>query len=258
MLLLKMFQRKWLIATLLVFAGTALCLRLGIWQLDRLAQRRAFNAAFEAARTETVLDLNQDIPQDVTSMEWRSVKVSGEYDFENQIALRNQYNGDQYGYHLLTPLLFSPSTSPSVTGQPKKAVFVDRGWIPADGNSTPLDWRKYDEAGIVKVAGQIRLGQAKPALGGVADTLPANGAKLEVWNNADLVQITTQIPYSILPVYIQPATDPSDNEPPIPFQPEVEITEGPHMGYALQWFTFATILFVGYPFYLRRQDKGSQ
>jgi cytochrome oxidase assembly protein ShyY1 len=34
MLLLKMFQPKWLIATLLVFAGTALCIRLGIWQLE--------------------------------------------------------------------------------------------------------------------------------------------------------------------------------------------------------------------------------
>ena len=59
MLLLKMFQRKWLIATLIVFAGTLLCICLGIWQLDRLAQRRGFNAEFEAARTETVLDLNQ-------------------------------------------------------------------------------------------------------------------------------------------------------------------------------------------------------
>ena len=42
MFLLKMFQRKWLLPTLLVFAGTALCIRLGIWQLDRLEQRRAF------------------------------------------------------------------------------------------------------------------------------------------------------------------------------------------------------------------------
>ena len=45
-----------------------------------------------------------------------------------------------------------------------------------------------------------------------------------------------------------------DAEPPIPFQPELELTEGPHFGYALQWFTFATILFVGYPFFLRKQE----
>lgn len=255
MLLRKMFQRKWLLATLLVLAGTALCVRLGIWQLDRLQQRRAFNAQFETARAEPGLDLNQELPEGITEMEWRPVKVTGEYDFVNQIALRNQYNGNQYGYHLLTPLLLSSSIPPASAGQ-AQAVFVDRGWIPADGNSHPADWRKYDEPGTVHVFGQIRLGQARPAFGGVADVLPDNGTKLDIWNNADLEHIAIQMPYPILPVYVQPATDASDIEPPIPYQPEVEITEGPHLGYALQWFAFATILFIGYPFYLRKQERG--
>ncbi len=203
-----MFKRKWLLATLLVLAGTALCVRLGIWQLDRLAQRRAFN-----------------------------------HQVENQIALRNQYNGSQYGYHLMTPFLFEAG-----------AVLVDRGWIPADNNSAPAEWRKYDEAGNIKLAGQIRLGETKPAFGGVADTLPQNGTKLELWNNADLTHIASQLPYPVLPVYIQPNVDVNDTQPPIPYQPAVDLTEGPHLGYAFQWFTFATILFVGYPFYLRKQE----
>ncbi|RPJ28075.1 MAG: hypothetical protein EHM33_05825, partial [Chloroflexi bacterium] len=88
--------------------------------------------------------------------------------------------------------------------------------------------------------------------------LPENGAKLEVWNNADLTRIASQMPYPILPVYIQPEPDANDTEPPIPFQPEIELTEGPHFGYALQWFSFATILFVGYPFFLRKQETGSK
>jgi len=252
MFLLKMFGRKWLVATLLVFAGTALCIRLGIWQLDRLEQRRAFNAQFESARAQSTLDLDQEQPENITELEWRSVTVTGEYDFANQVAVRNQYYGDRYGYHLLTPLRFD--------GQ---AVLVDRGWIPAEGNSAPSlserAWRKYDETGIVNVSGQIRLGQTKSALVGVADTLPENGARLEIWNNADLMRIAAQMPYPVLPIYIQPEADATDTEPPIPpSQPEIEITEGPHFGYALQWFTFATILFVGYPFYLRKQETGSK
>jgi surfeit locus 1 family protein len=131
---------------------------------------------------------------------------------------------------------------------------VDRGWIPAEGNSTPYDWRKYDEAGEVHIVGQIRLGQTKPAFGGVADALPANGARLDVWNNADIVHIANQFPYPILDIYIQPNVDVNDSEPPIPYQPEVELTEGPHAGYAGQWFIFATILFFGYPFFLRKQE----
>ena len=243
MLLLKMFQRKWLLATLLVVAGTALCVRLGIWQLDRLEQRRAFNHQVESMRAMQVLDLNQDVPDDISEMEWRAVTVQGNYDFENQIALRNQYKGSEYGYHLLTPLLFNGT-----------AVLVDRGWVPAEGNSTSQDWQKYDETGNVTLTGQIRLGQTKPRFGGVADAVPMDGTRLEVWNNADLERIVKQLPYPALPVYIQPNVDENDSTPPIPYQPTVELTEGPHFGYALQWFTFATILLVGYPFYLRTQE----
>lgn len=242
-----MFQRKWLIPTFLVIAGTALCIRLGIWQLDRLEQRRAFNAQFESARAQPVLDLNREQPENIADMEWRSVKVTGEYDFANQVAVRNQYYGSEYGYHLLTPLNFD--------GQ---AILVDRGWIPADGNAASSDWRKYDEDGVVNVSGQIRLGRPKPAIGGVADPLPQDGARLEIWNNADISRITDQMPYPALPVYIQPDVDANDTEPPIPSQPEIELTEGPHFGYALQWFTFAAILFVGYPFFLKKQETGTK
>lgn len=253
MFLLKMFHHKWLVTTLLVFLGAAVCIRLGIWQLDRLESRRAFNAQVKAMRELPALDLNQAGSDSIAKMEWRSVRVSGEYDFENQIALRNQYYGDQYGYHLWTPLLFNSSAG----SEPHQvAVLVDRGWIPVDGNSTPSDWRKYDEPGVVNLSGQIRLGQTKPAFGGVDDTLPENGARLQIWNNGDLAHIANQLPYPVLPVYIQPDPDASDVEPPIPFQPEVELTEGPHLGYALQWFTFASILFIGYPLYLRKQEIG--
>ena len=243
MLLLKMLHRKWLITTLLVLLGTALCVRLGIWQLDRLEARRAFNAQVQAMRALPPLNLDKDGSDSIQDMEWRAVQVIGHYDFENQIAIRNQYYGNQYGYHLLTPLLFT-----------EKAVLVDRGWIPAESNSAPDDWRKYDEVGEVNLSGQIRLGQGKPAIGGVADAMPENGVRLELWNNADVARIAGQLPYPILPVYIQLDADAQDTEPPIPFQPEIELTEGPHFGYALQWFTFAAILFVGYPFYLRKQE----
>ena len=244
MLLRKMFTRKWLLATLFVLAGTALCIRLGIWQLDRLAQRRAFNHQVESMRAMSALDLNREKPANIAKMEWRPVNVEGTYDFENQVALRNQYNGDQYGYHLITPLRFNGG-----------AIFVDRGWIPADMNSQPADWRQYDEPGTVNISGQLRLGQSKPRFGGVADTLPPKGQRLEVWNNADIAHIAAQMHYPVLPIYIQPNADPNDTQPPIPSQPTLDLTEGPHFGYAIQWFTFATILFVGYPFFLRKQDK---
>lgn len=239
-----MFSRSWLLTTLIVFAGTAVCARLGIWQLARLEQRRAFNIQVESMRAADLLDLNRNVSADISLMEWRAVTVTGEYDFENQVVLRNQYNGSQYGYHLITPLLFKG-----------EAVLVNRGWIPADGNAAPEDWRQYDEAGQVTVMGQIRLGHAKPAFGGVADAeFNPEQMRLDAWNNFNVVRISEQSPYSLLPVYIQLSADENNTGPPIAYQPVVELTEGSHFGYALQWFAFATILFAGYPFFLRKQE----
>ena len=240
------FSRQWLLTTLLVLAGGALCVRLGIWQLDRLAQRRAFNAHIESMWAADPLTLDGQPAQNLTTMEYRAVTVSGTYDFENQIVLRNRYYNNEYGYNLLTPLLLDNGS----------AVLVERGWIPADGNASPADWRKYDQPGRVTVTGQIRLGQTKPELGGVPDpTLTPGQTRLDFWNIVNLERIQEQVPYPLLNVFVQPNVDPYDTEPPIPYQPEIELTEGPHFGYALQWFTFATILVTGYPFYLRKQLK---
>ena len=244
MFLRRMFSRRWFSATIFVVAGTVILIRLGIWQLDRLESRRAAILHFHEVWSMPTLDFNSSVPETILEMEYRAVKVSGEYDFDNQIAIRNQYFNDQYGYHLLTPLQFSG-----------KAVFVDRGWIPADSNDSASEWRKYDEPRAVEVSVWIRLGQGKPAFGGVDDVLPAGGSRLEIWNNADVETIAGQVPYPMLPIYIQPNADANDVTPPIPVQPEVDLTEGPHLGYALQWFIFAGLLFFGYPFFLKRQDS---
>ena len=181
---------------------------------------------------------------DLTKMEYRAVTVSGKYDFENQVALRNRYYQNQYGYNLLTPLLLGDGS----------AVLVDRGWIPADGNDSPSSWSRYDQPGRVNLQGQIRLGQARPDIGGALDpTLAPGQSKLEFWNNVDLERIGHQLPYPLLDIYIQPEMDPTDETPPIPFQPELELSEGPHLGYAIQWFIFAGILILGYPFYVRKE-----
>ncbi len=245
-LMRTLFSRQWILATILVLAGGALCTRLGFWQLDRLQLRRTFNAHVESIWAADPIDLDGQQTEDLTLMEYRAVTVAGSYDFENQVALRNRYFQSEFGYHLLTPLLLEDGS----------AVLVDRGWIPAKTNDTPADWHQYDQNEPVTVQGQIRLGITKPDIGGVPDPELAPGQdKLEFWNIVNLERIRLQLPYPLLEVYIQPDVDPEDVEPPIPYQPEIELSEGSHQGYAVQWFTYATILLVGYPFYIRKQIK---
>lgn len=244
MIFRKMFSRSWIFTTILVILAALVCARLGIWQLDRLAQRRAFNAQVNAMRAMTALEL--PAKDDLTKMDWRAVRVKGTYDFENQVAIRNQFNGNQPGYHLVTPLRLADG----------EAVLVDRGWIPSDGNTAPAGWRKYDQPGEVALSGIIRLSQTQPVFGGSSDpALTPGQTRLDFWIFVNTQRIAAQIPYPILPVYIQLDVDPKRTAPPIPFQPVLDLSEGPHQGYAYQWFTFSLLLLGGYPFYLKKQES---
>lgn len=242
---LSMFSRRWLLTTLLVLLGSVVCIRLGIWQLDRLEQRRAFNAHYEAMRALPPLELTGQTGEDLSAQEYRAVTARGVYDPEAQVAIRNQYFRGQLGYHLLTPLVFEDGA----------AILVDRGWIPAEGNDTPAAWREYDQPGMVEVRGILRPSRTVDDFGRDLNPPLAPGqTRLDFWALVDIARIQQQVAHPLLPAYIQLDVDPADETPPVPYQPSVEITEGPHFGYALQWFTFAAILFFGYPFFLKSRE----
>lgn len=233
-----MVSRKWIVTTILVIIGSLVCVRLGIWQLDRLNQRRAFNTHYRETSTLPTLEITTTPIDDLTAMEYRSVVVTGRYDFEHQVALRNQVHTNQFGSHLLTPLILSDGTG----------MLIDRGWIPAENN--PQAWRIYDQPRNITIKGILRNGRDQSEL------TDANQTALAVWSQVDIKRISQQLPYPLLPAYVQPDPDSSLTKPPYPYQPEIVIDEGPHFGYMLTWFSFAALLFFGYPlFYLRRQVK---
>jgi len=245
----NLFSRRWILATVLVAAAIALTVRLGFWQLDRLSQRRAFNARVTTQLQAPVLLLSGDaLHLDLISLEYRAVKVRGVYDFDQQIALRNQAWENQSGVHLITPLHIEGAD---------QVVLVDRGWVPAV-DFTSTDWEAYDEAGMVEVQGMIRAAQDKPDFGRRSDPLPGPGEPpLKLWNFVNVQAIAQQLPYPLLPVYIQQAPRPSWIDLPYRTQPVLDLSEGPHQGYALQWFTFALLLLVGYPLFAMKRSKSS-
>ena len=242
----KFWTPRWILTTLLAIAGVAVLIRLGFWQLDRLTQRRAFNERVSAQIHQPALDLNTADTPDAAwwDMEYRSVVVRGRYALDQEVLLRNQVWQDQLGFHVLTPLQMEGS------GQ---WVLVDRGWIPfTDGDAARRS--QYAEGGLVTVRGMIRRPQEKPDFGGVADpTLTPQQTRLDAWNIVNLARIQQQVSGPLLPIYVQQAPEAAWTALPYRSLPEIEITEGPHLSYAIQWFIFATILGVGYPFFVRRQ-----
>jgi surfeit locus 1 family protein len=236
---------KWILTSLLVVAGAALCIRLGFWQLDRLAWRQLFNARVEGQINAAVLDLNHNLPADqLYDMEYRRVAVQGTYDYNQEIILRNQVYDSRLGVRVFTPLMVDGS---------EKTILVERGWIPVE-DSSPQARAKYDEPGQVIVSGVLRRPLETPDFGGVPNpTLSPDEPRLDAWNFINLKQIQAQTTLQLLPVYIQQSPGPNQTGYPVREVVVPEITEGPHMGYAFQWFSFAAILGVGYPFFLWKQ-----
>lgn len=246
-----LFSRRWWWTTLLVLGGIALAIRLGFWQVDRYRQNQAFATHLKSVQLSEQLTLDgAQAPADLTSMEYRKVEATGTFDFDHQVAVRNQVWtqgwGDEMGYILITPLVFSDGS----------AVLVDRGWIPL-GEDTRQAWQKYDQPGLALVSGVIRL-PAHPQIGGQPDpTLAPGQTTLDFWNLIDIPRLQLQIPYPLLPVYIQAGRDPARIDPPYRALPEPELSEpGVNIGYSIMWFSFATLLLVGYPVYLKKQSAG--
>lgn len=240
-----MFKGRRILTTLLVIAGVAVCACLGIWQLDRLEQRQAFNSRVLAQINQPALGLSGSaLSADLYNMEYRQVEVQGTYDFSQEIAIRNQVHDNQWGVRLVTPLVIEGTA---------QAVLVDRGWIPAEDYQSG-DWSRYAEPGLVTVQGVLRRPMIAADLGSRTDPTPAPGQVNKSWNFVNIPAIARQTSMPLLPAYVQQSPDPAWTGMPYRSQPEIEITEGPHMGYAIQWFIFASILGLGYPFFVRRQE----
>jgi len=240
-LLRTAISRRWILVTVTVLLGMAVLARLGIWQLDRLEQRRASNALLRQALEAPPIDLDrQELPGDLEELKNHNVIAQGEFDFDNQIVLKLQYRQGRPGVHLVSPLLIDGGD---------KAVLVDRGWIP-DSESGPEKESQFDEPGSVTISGYIGLSQTLSRE--AAEGSQVSGPQRE-WYRVDIDAIQTQIPYQLLPIYIlkTPAVG-GDDEPPYPTEREIDLSEGPHLGYAIQWFIFSLTLGIVYVVYLNK------
>jgi len=108
------------------------------------------------------------------------------------------------------------------------------------------------------------LRQAQVYTGGLAPADPPLGPsrpRLDAWFRVDLPRIQEQMPYKLLPVYLEEdsatvvkTTAVPDATPRFPRPaPDIELSEGPHLAYAIQWFSFAAILLGGYVLLYQRR-----
>lgn len=241
----RLLEPRWLVAHVVVIAIGALFVFLGLWQLGRLDERQNENAVLSERFEEDPAALVGLLPQigdDPSEIEYRRTRVVGVYDPENEVLIRSQVYLGSAGFHVITPLVLDDGD----------AVLVNRGWVPLALDTVPVA-EAPPPAGETSVEGWVQLSQERPALGRED---PADG-RLSTLNRIDIERIQTQIDYPLAPVYLV-AIGAQTTELPVPVDSPDFTDEGPHLAYAIQWFGFATVVFVGYFFLARRRLATSQ
>lgn len=216
-----------LLLSVVVAAG---CIRLGFWQLSRLSQRRARNSVVSARLAEPVVALTT-LRADSSSI-LRRASLTGTPDYDHEIILAARSYQGSPGVYLFTPL------RPAGTDT---AVLVNRGWIYApDGVSVELHGWRETTTSFVGYAELLPLGVPSKPEGALR---PAE----RIARQLDLATVESMLPYPASRLYLV-ATAPDTTKPVnqrVARLPAPTLDEGPHLGYAFQWFAFAAIALIG-------------
>ena len=234
----------WL-GALVAMAATA---RLGLWQLDRAAQKQAIERAWRERSQLAPLPMTA-LPRDASglaTLAHRRIVVEGRWLGRQTLYLDNRTWHGAAGFVVVTPLLLASGD----------AVLVQRGWAPRD----PVDRTHVPAApladGPVHIEARIAIWPSpRLMLSSAAEEGP-------IRQNLDPAQLARDMGLTLRPLSLQQLSAP---EVPDALQrdwPEPPQDVWKHQGYALQWFALCALiaglaLWYGWIAPRRRGHQGS-
>ncbi|HET7585265.1 MAG TPA: SURF1 family protein [Gemmatimonadaceae bacterium] len=271
--------RRAVLASAFALLMAAVFVRLGVWQLHRLHQRRAWNALV-ATRLRSAPVAFDALPADSAHRHYRLVRLAGTFDYDHEIAIANRTRNGSPGVELLTPLRLEDGDT---------AVLVDRGWVYSpDAHTVNFAlWREPAVAELVGYVDEFPTADQRELERG--DTALHAGQR--TWPRLDTVLLRRTLPYVLADAYVVAIPDsaaaahvagatrsPGAPTPAVPaaraaraipvrapetagdsVRPPVRrtlptLSDGPHLSYAIQWFFFAGVALTAI-FVLARQER---
>jgi surfeit locus 1 family protein len=208
--------RSWIPLVLAVVVAVV-CVRLGLWQLDRLDQRRKRNAVIESGFKAPPIPAESAWASPDTTLRFRRVIANGRWNYGRESAIAGRTRSGSPGVHIVTPMTLTDG---------RTEILVNRGWVYSpDARSVDLtQWHEGDRSALMGY-----VDEPPPSLRAESDAL-----------------------YVVALADTNAATAPNQPArlPPPPFD-----YEGTHLIYAVQWFSFAAIALIGTPLVVRRQRR---
>ncbi|WP_457325417.1 SURF1 family protein [Roseateles sp. P5_E11] len=236
-----MSGRRWLVL-LAGLVGAALTARLGVWQLDRAAQKIALQAAIEAeagkpALTQTELGGEGQLH--------RRAALRGTWVAERTIWLDNRPMDGRTGFFVVTPLRLAGRDD---------AVLVQRGWAPRNQLDRQQLPPLHTPPGEVAVEGRLTTSPSRLYELGEGSAGP-------IRQNLDPAAFAVESGLKLLPLtVVQTAADTPDDTL-LRHWPAPDLGLQKHYGYAFQWFALCALIVGLYVWFqlirprLRRQQS---
>lgn len=240
-------RARWLFWSFIAFmlALMGLFVTLGIWQVERLSEKEQLiaNVASRMALPPEQLPPLAEWPAfDAEAWNYRPVTVSGTFRpgetvlvFTSLADERGKFSGP--GYWVMTPLALAAGGT----------VFVNRGFVPQD-SAQAFAAGGTVEPGLVSLTGVARASEEINSFTPAPDT-----AKRVEWvrNTERLAALAGPVPQPVAPIYVDL---PAGADGALPQGGETMVSfPNNHLGYAITWFGFATLVPFLLWFWARRQ-----
>lgn len=207
-----------------VAVGVAATARLGMWQLDRAAQKTALHEAWRTRADLPALPA-AELARDVAAVEpqlHRRIVLQGHWSREHTLFLDNRTRDGVAGFVVVTPL---------VIGQ-GDAVLVQRGWVPRD----PTD--RLHVPAVASPDGTVTL-DARIAPWPPARLALSAVEEGPIRQNLDPVQLSREAKVALRPLSLLQLSDGDALRHDWP-EPPTDVAK--HQGYALQWFAMSALI----------------
>lgn len=228
----------------------AVFVTLGIWQVERLGEKEHLIANVASRMTlapEQLPPVAEWSAFDADAWNYRPVTASGTFQPERTVLVftsladqRGKYSGP--GYWVMTPLELAAGGT----------VFVNRGFVPQESAEAFAAGGAVGP-GLVSLEGVARATEEVSSFTPAPDT-----AKRIEWvrNTTRLAALAGPVAQPVAPIYIDL---PALGEGALPQGGETVVSfPNNHLGYAITWFGFATLVPFLLFFWVRRQRAPKQ
>ena len=170
-------------------------LRAAWWQWDRHVSKLSYIETLQENLSKPVIQINDVLSKnnEPETLIFRRVEIAGQYDFKNEMILRNRKHNSLPGVFVITPM--------KIAGH-EKHILVSRGFLPLS-LSNPEKRKLFQKPDEVQFTGLIKS-TVKRRLFAPED--PPAGRDLpwvDAWLRMDLDNMAKQLPYPIEPFFIE-------------------------------------------------------